>query len=306
MQPINEKIKQLKEKHNVLILAHYYQPDAVQEIADMVGDSYGLAKESAETDADVILFCGVEFMAESAKILNPSKTVLLPEMKAGCPMADMATAQDVRDLKEKYPDAAFICYVNTTAEVKAECDVCVTSSNAVKIVNALEEDQVVFLPDKNLANYVATKCDKEVIPYAGYCLVHNRILPEEVQRVKDEHPGVPFLVHPECTKEVLALADFIGSTAQILNYATQSESKQFIIGTERGILYKLKEQNPDKEFFIASERFTCANMKKNTLAKTLKCLEDFDQGISQNIIELDEQIMAKAKKSLDKMLEIGG
>jgi len=306
MKSIYEKIDALKKKHNVLILAHYYQPDNVQKVADMVGDSYGLAKKSAENDADIILFCGVEFMAESAKILSPQKTVLLPEMKAGCPMADMVTAKDVIDLKAQYPDAAVACYVNTTAEVKAECDVCVTSSNAVKIVNTLDAKRVIFLPDKNLGHYVSTKCEKEIILYAGYCLVHNRILPEEVQRVKDEHPGVPFLVHPECTKEVLELADFIGSTSQIINHTVESSEQKFIIGTEKGILYKLKELSPEKEFFIASERFTCANMKKNSIEKVLKCLEDYDQGISENIIELDEEIIKKARLSLDKMLEIGG
>ncbi len=306
MKPINEKIEALKKKHNVLILAHFYQPDNVQEVADMIGDSYGLAKKSAENDADVILFCGVEFMAESAKILSPQKTVLLPEMKAGCPMADMVTAEDVIEIKAKYPDAAVACYVNTTAEVKAECDVCVTSSNAVTIVNSLEAKRVIFLPDKNLAHYVSTQCDKEIIPYAGYCNVHNRILPEEIEQVKSENPGVDFLVHPECTKEVLALADFIGSTAQIIDYATKSDEKKFIIGTEKGIIHKLKQNNPDKEFILASERFICANMKKNSLEKVLKCLENFDNGSTENIVELDNDIIIKAKKSLDKMLEIGG
>jgi len=307
METIQDRIKKLKEKQNAIILAHFYQPGDVQDIADMVGDSYGLAKKSAENKADVIIFCGVKFMAESAKILSPEKTVILPAMDAGCPMADMVTAEDVIKLKEQYPKAAFVCYVNTSAEVKAECDVCCTSSNAVNIVRTLEQQQIVFLPDANLASFVAKQCpEKEVIAYNGYCIVHKRITPEEVLEVKALHPDAPFLVHPECTKEVVALADFVGSTAQIIKHATESESQKLIIGTEEGILHKLRQENPNKDFIIASNRFVCANMKKNSLQHVLKALEDLDAGISENIIELDEDIIKRAARSLDKMLEIGG
>jgi len=306
MNNVIDRIKELKEKHHVLILAHYYQPGEVQDIADMVGDSYGLAKESAKTDANIIMFCGVKFMAESAKILNPNKPVILPAMDAGCPMADMIDANRVRDLRQQYPEAAFVGYVNTSAEVKAEIDVCCTSSNAVNVVNSLPEKQIVFLPDANLASFVAKQVDKEVIAYNGYCIVHKRVSSAGILAVKAEHPGVPFLVHPECTKDVVALADFVGSTAQIIKYATESPEKQFIIGTEEGILHQLKKNNPDKEFFIASNQFVCVNMKKNSLAHVLDALEAIEAGDPINTIELPEEIITKAKRSLDRMLEIGG
>ena len=305
MSEIYERIKELKEKHNVIILAHYYQVAEIQEIADMVGDSYGLSKESAETSADVIMFCGVKFMAESAKILSPQKTVILPVMDAGCPMADMVTAEDVKKLRELYPDAAFVCYVNTSAEVKAECDVCCTSSNAVKIVNSLEEKQIVFLPDKNLGRYVAEHVkDKEVILINGYCIVHNRVEAEEVKNIMDKYPDAPFLVHPECSDDVVQLADFVGSTAQILKKAKELDDEAIIIGTEEGILHKLKEQNPDKKFIVAAGDFVCRNMKKTSIEDVLAALENLDKGINDNVIELDEDIRKRAEKSLERMLEL--
>lgn len=305
MEKIVDKIKKLKEKHNAIILAHYYQIPEIQAVADMVGDSYGLAKKCADTDADVIVFCGVKFMAESAKILSPQKTVILPNMDAGCPMADMVTAQDVIGLRNKYPEAAFVCYVNTSAEVKAECDVCCTSSNAVKIVNSLKERQIVFLPDKNLGRYVAQKvADKEIILIDGYCIVHNRITAKEVTDMKMRYLNAPFLVHPECTEEVIALADFVGSTAQILAKAKELDDKIIIIGTEEGILYKLKEQNPQKEFIVASDNFLCRNMKKTNLDYLLRSLEALETGNTECVIELDADIRQRAKSSLDKMLEM--
>jgi quinolinate synthase len=305
MKTVVERIQNLKQKHNAIILAHYYQIPEIQEIADMVGDSYGLSKKSADTDADVIVFCGVEFMAESAKILSPEKTVLLPNMDAGCPMADMVTADDVRSLRSKYPEAAFVCYVNTSAEVKAECDVCCTSSNAVKIVNSMDEKQIVFLPDKNLGRYVAQNAaGKEIITVNGYCIVHNRITAQEVIDTKMRFPDAPFLVHPECTDEVIELADFVGSTAQILAKARELDDKVILIGTEEGILHKLKEQNPDKEFVVVSSNFVCRNMKKTTLDNLLSALESLDEKSNANHIELDENIMKRAKASLDKMLEL--
>ncbi len=306
MSHTTDRIKELKEKHNVLVLAHYYQPGDVQDIADMVGDSYGLAKKSADTDADYIMFCGVRFMAESAKILNPNKTVILPAMDAGCPMADMIDAARVRDLREQYPKAAFVGYVNTSAEVKAEIDVCCTSSNAVNVVQSLPEKQIVFLPDANLASFVAKQVDKEIIAYNGYCIVHKRVSSDNILAVRREHPDVPFLVHPECTKEVVALADFVGSTAQIIKYATESPEKKFIIGTEEGILHELKKKNPDKEFIIASNQFVCVNMKKNSLEHVIGALEAIDAGQPINTISLSDDIIARAKRSLDRMLEIGG
>lgn len=305
MKTITERINELKEKHNAIILAHYYQIPEIQEIADMVGDSYGLSKKCADTKADIIVFCGVEFMAESAKLLSPQKTVLLPNMDAGCPMADMVTAEDVKDLRVKYPNAAFVCYVNTSAEVKAECDVCCTSSNAVKIVNSLQEKQVVFLPDKNLGRYVAQNVeDKEIVTINGYCIVHNRISAKEVADTKSQYPDAPFLVHPECADEIVELADFVGSTAQILAKAKELDDELIIIGTEEGILHKLKEQNPNKEFVVVSDNFMCANMKKTTMDDLLKAFEGLETGSRDNTIELDENIMKRAKASLDKMLEL--
>ena len=305
MTDITKRILELKQKHNAIILAHYYQIPEIQEIADMVGDSYGLSKKCADTDADVIIFCGVEFMAESAKLLSPQKTVLLPRMDAGCPMADMVTADDVKKLRKEYPDAAFVCYVNTSAEVKAECDVCCTSSNAVKIVKSLKEQQIVFLPDKNLGRYVAQNVqEKEIITINGYCIVHNRIMEQEVKDAKSKYPDAPFLVHPECADEVVELADFVGSTAQILAKAKEMDEEIIIIGTEEGILHKLKEQNPDKKFVMVSDRFICMNMKKTSVNDLLLAMEKFDTGSTENTIELDEDIMKRAKASLDRMLEL--
>lgn len=305
MKNVIDRIKELKQKHNAIILAHYYQIPEIQEIADMVGDSYGLSKKCADTDAEVIVFCGVEFMAESAKILSPDKTVLLPNLDAGCPMADMVSAEDVKNLRMKYPDAAFVCYVNTSAEVKAECDVCCTSSNAVKIVNAMNEKQIVFLPDKNLGRYVAQKVpDKEIITINGYCIVHNRVTASEVSDTKMRYPNAPLLVHPECSDDVVELADFVGSTAQILAKASELEDRLILIGTEEGILHKLKQQNPNKDFIVVSDNFVCRNMKKTTLDNLLTSLEGLENGSRQNAIEMDEDIMKRAKASLDRMLEL--
>ncbi|MBN2880359.1 MAG: quinolinate synthase NadA [Clostridia bacterium] len=305
MKEIVDRIQELKKKHNAVILAHYYQIPEIQAVADMVGDSYGLSKKSADTDADVIVFCGVKFMAESAKILSPEKTVILPNMDAGCPMADMITAEDVKKLKKQYPDAAFVCYVNTSAEVKAECDVCCTSSNSVKIVNSLEQKRIVFLPDKNLGRYVAENAEnKEVITVDGYCPVHDIIVAGQVLEAKEKYPGAPFLVHPECPDDVIELADFVGSTTQILNQAGEVEAKTIIVGTEDGILYKLKEQNPDKEFVMVSSNFVCDDMKKTTLNDLLMAFESLEASKPINVIELDEEIRSKAQASLDRMLEL--
>jgi quinolinate synthase len=283
-----------------VILAHYYQTGDIIDIADMVGDSFALSKQAKETDADVIVFCGVRFMAESAKILSPDKKVLLPAANAGCPMADMVTPADIHRLREQYPDAAVVCYVNSSCDVKAECDVCVTSSNAVKIVRAVPQKRVVFVPDQNLANYVAAQVpEKEVIPFCGYCIVHHQMTVEDVDKAIAAVPGAPLLVHPECPEAVTRRADFVGSTAQIIDHATKSSDKQFIIGTEMGILHVLQKQNPDKRFFLLSPKLICANMKKTHLSDVYEALLN-----DQHEIVLDEEVMNKARLSLDRMLQM--
>jgi len=298
MQNIQNQIEKLKKEKNAALLAHYYQTGDIIDIADMVGDSYGLSKKAKETKADIIVFCGVRFMAESAKILNPNKKVLLPAIDAGCPMADMVTPKDIIDLRKKYPDAAVVCYVNSTSEVKAQSDVCVTSSNAVGIVRSLKENQIIFVPDQNLARYVSGKVpEKEIIPFDGYCIVHHRVNAKEVDEAKAALPGALLLVHPECVQAVIEKADFVGSTAGIIKYAKQSEDEEFIIGTEMGILHVLKKQNPDKKFYLLSPALFCTNMKKTKIEDVLAALQ-----YEQYEIILDKDIMKKAKKSLDRML----
>lgn len=296
---IAEKITKLKNDKNAVILAHYYQRANIQDVADYVGDSYGLSRMARDNDAKTIVFCGVKFMAESAKILSPEKKVLLPVMDAGCPMADMVTEEDVLKLREEYPEAEVVCYVNSSAEVKAVSDVCCTSSNAVKIVKALAR-QIIFVPDENLGRYVAQQVpEKEIILFPGYCIVHKALRAEEIDKAKAVHPDALFLVHPECTKDVIQRADFIGSTAQILAFAKESKNKKFIIGTEQGILHKLQQDSPEKRFYLASPRLHCLNMKKTYIEDVLNCLknEEFE-------INIDKNIMERAKKSLDRMLEL--
>jgi len=298
MNPLYEKITQLKKEKNAVILAHYYQTEGILEIADFVGDSFALSKQAALTDADMIVFCGVRFMAESAKILSPGKKVLLPAQDAGCPMADMVSPSDVKRLRAQYPDAAVVCYVNTSSQVKAECDICVTSSNAVKIAASREEQRIIFIPDRNLAHFVARQVpEKQIIPFDGYCIVHHRINAEDVLKAKAAMPDAKLLVHPECPSEVIDKADFTGSTAQIISYAKQSLDKKFLIGTEEGILSTLRKENPDKEFYLLSPKLFCVNMKKTKLEDVLNALV-FDQ----HEILLDAEIMRKAKQSLDRML----
>lgn len=300
MRNIEKKIARLKKRKNAIILAHYYQTGDIIDVADMVGDSYGLSKKAKETDADIIVFCGVRFMAESAKILSPQKKVLLPAAAAGCPMADMIKSEDIIALRKQYPGAAIVCYVNSTYEVKAECDVCVTSSNAVKIVSSLPQKQIVFVPDQNLARYVAQQVPKkEIIPYCGFCIVHHQISADEVDKARASLPNAQVLVHPECVKAVVDKADFVGSTAGIIKYATESAGKEFIIGTEMGILHVLQKQNPDKKFYLLSTKLLCANMKKTRLIDVYEALK-----YNQHEIKLDAEIAERAKKSLDKMLEL--
>ena len=300
MQDNINQIQQLKKEKNAIILAHYYQTGDIQDIADMVGDSYGLSKKARNNDADIIVFCGVRFMAESAKILSPHKKVLLPAESAGCPMADMVTPQDIIHLREMYPEAAVVCYVNSTSAVKAESDVCVTSSNAVRVVQSLPQQQIVFIPDQNLGRYVAKQLpEKEVILHSGYCIVHHQVSTEDVDKAKQALPDAQLLVHPECTEAVVDLADFVGSTAGIINYAKESAHRRFIIGTEMGIMHVLKEQNPDKEFYLLTPRLLCTNMKKTKMQDILDALK-----YDQYEITLDPDIMERAKKSLDRMLEV--
>ncbi|HRU41495.1 MAG TPA: quinolinate synthase NadA [Candidatus Diapherotrites archaeon] len=297
---LTEEIQRLKKERNAIILAHNYQVPEVQDVADVVGDSYSLSQHAAETDSDVIVFCGVHFMAESAKILSPDKTVLLPVRDAGCPMADMVTAPKLREMKARYPDAAVVCYVNSSAEVKAESDVCCTSSNALKVVESLENKQVIFVPDKNLGSYIASKVkNKEIILWKGFCITHKRVKVEEVQKIRQLHPNAKILMHPECEPEVQKLADFLGSTSAIINYAREIPEKDIIIGTEEGILHLLKKQNPDKNFYLLSTGLICTNMKKTRLEDVHRALLNM-----QHEIHVDENIRIKALKSLERMLKI--
>lgn len=299
-EDIVSKINALKKEKNAVILVHSYQKAEVQAIGDFVGDSLGLCIQAAETNADVIVFCGVHFMAESAKLLNPSKTVLLPEKNAGCPMADMVTADGLRKLKSENPGAVVVCYVNSTADVKAESDICCTSSNAVKILEAIpKEKSVIFVPDKHLGRYAAEKADREAILWPGFCPTHQRILPEYIKAKKAEYPEALVMVHPECAKETVDIADFVGSTEAIFNKCTESNKKQFIIGTEEGIISRLKKKNPDKEFIPATDLAVCRNMKLTDLNSILRSLENMDYKV-----EVDDAVAVKAVKSISKMLEL--
>lgn len=294
---LKEKIQELKKKRNAVILAHYYQRPEIQEIADVVGDSYFLSKFASECKEDVIVFCGVQFMAESAKILSPEKTVLLPVYDAGCPMADMADYEDVKEFVKKYPDAAVVAYINSSTEVKTISDVCVTSSSAEKIIRNIPQKDIVFLPDKNLGGYLAEKIpEKNFILWDGYCITHEKVNPEEIKKIKEKMPQAQVLVHPECNKSVRDLADYIGSTSGIIAHATESEAKDFVIVTEEGILYELKQKNPDKNFYAPGRTMTCINMKKTTLEDVLESLEKMKHEIT-----LDEDDRLKAYKSLENM-----
>ena len=298
MNEEQEQILALKKKKNALILAHYYQTSDVREIADIVGDSFEMAKRAKEAKEELLVICGVRFMAESAKILNPTKTVLLPAKNAGCPMADMITAQDVYALREKHPKAAVVCYVNSSADVKAAGDICCTSSSAVSIVRSLPENQIIFIPDRNLGAYVATQVpEKEIILFEGYCPIHDRITVGDVESAMNAYPGAKLLVHPECRPEVLAFADYIGSTAGIINAAKSSEAIDFIIGTEREIASHLNELLPMKRFYPLTGGFMCPNMKKTRLANIIDVLENDDVGIV-----LDNDVFVGAARSLERMV----
>ncbi len=295
-----EKIEQLKQDRRAVILAHNYQPAEIQDLADFCGDSLGLSIKAAETDADTIVFCGVQFMAETAAILSPEKTVLLPDKSAGCPMADMITAEQLLDLKQKHPDALVVCYVNSSAQVKAESDYCCTSANAVEIVDSLPKDkQIIFVPDQHLGRFVIERTGRDLILWPGYCHVHVIITEEDIKNAKAEHPDAVVMAHPECTEPVKAVSDQLLSTSQMLRFAAQSQAKQFIIATEVGIIHALKKQNPQAEFIPATKRAVCPNMKRINLEKVLWSLQDL-----QYKVTIPQDIRIKAKKALDMMVEI--
>ena len=292
-----EEIGRLKEEKKAIILVHNYQRPEIQDIADFLGDSLGLAREAAKTDARLIVFCGVRFMAETAKILSPEKVVLLPRKEAGCPMADMVTRKELRTLKEKYPDAKVVCYVNTNADVKAESDVCCTSANAVKVVKNVGARRIIFVPDKNLASYCQRFVHKEIIPWNDYCYVHERITKEEVLLAEKRFPAAPLLVHPECRPEVVDVADEVLSTSGMVNFAKRSGEKRFLIGTEEGLIYRLKKENPGKEFYAAGIPKVCRNMKLTTLNDVYLALKE-----ERYKVELSEDIMEHSRRSLEGML----
>ena len=299
VKEIYEEIERLKKEKDAVILAHYYVPGEVQACADYIGDSFYLSKAAVNLKASTLVFAGVTFMGESAKILNPEKTVLLPDTTADCPMAGMADAERIQRMREQYEDLAVVCYINSSAELKQYADICVTSSNAVDIVKKLPNKNIYFIPDKNLGSYVAEQVpEKHVILNDGYCYVHNQVTKEQVEEIKSLKPGVEFLVHPECPAEIVALADYVGSTKGIIEYATKSDKKEFIIGTENGVMWELQEKNPDKKFYVLPGGQTCASMKKITLEKVRDCLKT---GSGQ--VEVNEKLRERSKLPLNRMLE---
>ena len=299
---IIKKIQKLKEEKNAIILAHCYQNIEIDEVADFVGDSLYLSQQAAYTNKDIIVFAGVSFMAETAKILSPKKKVLLPKKESGCLMADMLDINQLRKFKAKYPGVPVVCYVNSTAEVKSESDICCTSSNAVEVVKSLNSKRVLFAPDRNLGNYVAKQLpDVEIITYNGFCPTHQRIFPDDINIMRKEHPDAIVLTHPECNEEVLNRSDFIGSTAQIMNFVKNSKENKFIIATEIGVKERLERDYPDKEFYLISPKAVCANMKWHKLEDILNALvnEEFE-------INVDEKIAKKALAPIERMIKIKG
>ncbi|MDE5779481.1 MAG: quinolinate synthase NadA [Lachnospiraceae bacterium] len=297
---IKKEIEQLKRDKDVVILAHYYVDGEVQALADFVGDSYFLAKKATEITQKNILFCGVSFMGESAKILNPHKNVVMADDTADCPMAHMLDIDKIAEVRQEYTDVAVVCYVNSTAEIKAHSDVCVTSSNALRVVQALPNRDIFFVPDENLGRYIASQIPKKnFILNHGFCHVHTSIYKEELLHAKELHPNALVLAHPECRENVLEISDFIGSTSEILSFAELSEAKEFIICTEMGVFYELELKNPNKKFYSVGHRQFCPNMKKISLEKVLHALETLEP-----MVEIDEQLRIKATKPLSRMLEL--
>ena len=300
MTDIQKEIKKLKEATDALVLAHYYQPLEIQDVADVVGDSFEMAKRARDATESTIVVCGVKFMAESAKILSPEKTVLLPAPDAGCPMADMIEPEDVLALREKHPNALVMCYVNSSAAVKAVVDVCCTFSSAVRIARKLDTEEIIFVPDQNLGRYVAEQVpEKKFYFHPGFCPIHDRVTATEVQKAKARYPKAAFMAHPECREEVLALADFIGSTAQMIAFARESEAEEIIIGTELGVLELLQREMPEKRFFAVSAGLICPNMKKTSLQDIYDAL-----ATGTHEIRLGEEELRAAKTSLDHMIAL--
>lgn len=296
---MEKQIEKLKSEKNAVILAHYYAPEEAQRVADYVGDSFYLAKVAKKTSADIIVFCGVSFMGESAKILNPDKKVLMPDLTADCPMAHMVKPGIIDEMRNKFSDLAVVCYINSTAELKCQSDVCVTSSNAVRIVKSLPNKNIFFIPDRNLGRFVAEQVpEKNIIINDGYCPIHAAITKEHLQAVKEEHPDAKILTHPECEPDVLKLSDYIGSTADIIDYAKKSDRRELIICTEDGVKYKLINDNPDKKFYFVSPTPCCKDMKLNTLENILSVLEKEDK-----VVEIDEATRLAALVPLNRMLE---
>ncbi|MDD5432597.1 MAG: quinolinate synthase NadA [Candidatus Omnitrophica bacterium] len=300
LKDVENKIKELKKKRDAVILAHNYQLPEVQDIADYHGDSLELSRLAAKTDAKVIVFCGVYFMAETASIICPEKKIIVPDHLAGCPMANMIKAKDVVELRLKHPDAAVVGYVNTPAEVKAELDYCCTSTNAVAVVNALKDrKEIIFVPDKYLADYVSKKTGRKLISWNGFCPTHVKILPEDIKREKKFHPKAKVVAHPECLPSVLALADEVISTSAMCKFAKETTAKEIIVATEVGLIYRLKKDNPDKEFYPASEAAVCPNMKRTTQEKVLWALEELKEEV-----RVTNDVRKRAKKAIDAMLSI--
>ncbi len=297
---LTENILKLKKERNAVILAHNYQLGEVQDIADFVGDSLELSQKAAKTNADVIVFCGVHFMAETAYILSPDKIVLLPDIHAGCPMADMITAEGLRQRKSELPGAIVVCYINSSAEVKAESDVCCTSANAVKVIESLDAEDILFVPDQYLGHYISTKTDKKISLWPGFCPTHIRIQPQYITNLRQEYPQAKVAVHPECRPEVIALADEVLSTGGLCRYANRTEVKEMIVGTEVGIIHRLRKENPGKRFIPVSEQAVCPRMKLITLESVLWSLQEMTPEV-----KVSEEIRLKAKAAVDKMLEIG-
>ena len=296
---LRERLEQLKKERNAIILAHYYQRDEIQDVADFRGDSFLLAQKAAETDADTIVFCGVHFMGESAKILAPNKTVIIPDERAGCPMADMVNVEGLRELKRKHPNAKVVTYINSSAEIKAETDIVCTSANAVKVIQSLDAEEIIWVPDKNLGDYVSKFTDKKMIIWEGYCNTHDMLTVKDVAEMRAQYPNAQFVVHPECRPEVVKLADFVGSTTAIIDYCKKSEHQEFIVGTEDGTGYQLRKDSPNKVFHFASKYLVCPNMKVNNLKKLVRCLETM-----QPQLYVAPDVAEKARLALERMLQV--
>jgi len=299
IEQLRKKIAGLKEKLGAVIIVHNYQRPEVQDIADFVGDSLELSRRCTEVDAETIVFCGVRFMAETAAILNPDRTVLLSEGSAGCPMADMITVDQLKEWKQRYPGAQVVCYVNSTAGVKAESYICCTSANGVKVVNSVASDEIIFVPDQNLGHFISTQTEKRMLLYPGFCYVHHRLKPEQVKLAKKRHPEAQVIVHPECRPEVIALSDAALSTSQMLRYVKASSHRSFIIGTEEGLLHRLRQENPDKSFYLLTNSQICRDMKKTTLEVVVRTME-----FRENVITVPEEVRVRAKQAVERMLEV--